>query len=74
LVTLNILVTLVDAGWLLDLLSLMHGTTLEFRLSILLIAFVNGVITFLYEKIAVWYFAIWYRNRKEKQRMKEVED
>ena len=64
----NIFMTLDNADWLLDLMNLEKDTTLDFRLSILLIAFVNGVATFIFEKIGIWHFALWFRDRKEKQR------
>ena len=72
LLVLNILITITSPQWLLDVLTL-EKTTLDFQLSILLIAFVNGVVTFLFEKIAIWYLAIWWRNRKERQRNKEFQ-
>ena len=62
----NIYITLDNAEWITKLLNLEPDTTLDFRLSLLLIAFVNGVATFVFEKIGIWHFALWFRNRKER--------
>ena len=43
---------------------------MEFRLSILVIAFVNSLCTYLYEKIVIWYISLYWRNKKEKIRAK----
>jgi len=45
--------------------------TLEFRLIVLCIAVVNGAFTFFYEKIAIWYISLWWKNRKERRSQKE---
>ena len=38
----------------------------EFRLCIIVIAFINGIITYFYEKIGIWYFSLWYKSRKDR--------
>ncbi len=38
----------------------------EFRLCILVVAFINGLLTYFYEKIGIWYFSLWWKSRKDR--------
>ena len=49
-----------------DVMSLVQDTTLWFRVTILITAVVNGIVTLAFEKIGMWYFTVWWRTRKEK--------
>jgi cation-transporting ATPase 13A3/4/5 len=63
----NIYITVANEDWIYSTFQVMQGISLEFRLFVLLMAVVNGAITFFYEKIAIWYISIWWKNRKEKK-------
>lgn len=73
----NIYITIADDEWIYDAFSILTNLSLEFRLSVLCIAFVNGTVTFFFEKIGIWYISIWWKNRKDKIReanyRKEIE-
>ncbi len=62
----NIYITLVDQKWIYNIFVIKENITMEFRLSLLVVAFVNALCTYFYEKIAIWYISIWWRNRKER--------
>lgn len=66
----NIYITLANDGWIFSAFDVIEDINMPFRLSLICIAFVNGVITFFYEKMAVWYISIWWKNKKEKKREK----
>jgi hypothetical protein len=50
-----------------NLLDLMPGVSTEFRLWTLVIVVGNTLLTYLYERIVVWYVSIWARNRVERR-------
>ena len=64
----NLYITLVDQQWINNVFFIMEDVSMEFRLSILVIAFINSICTYLYEKIVIWYVSIYWRNRKDKIR------
>ena len=64
----NLYITLVDQEWIYNVLVIKEDVSMEFRLSMLVIAFINCICTYLYEKVAVWYISVYWRNRKEKIR------
>lgn len=62
----SIYITIADDNWIHSMFDIMNGINYEFRLSVLIIAFINGVLTYFYEKIIIWYLSLWWKNRKEK--------
>jgi hypothetical protein len=64
----NIYITLAGDTWIHDFFDIELGISFEFRLCILVVAFINGLGTYFYEKIAIWYISLWWKNRKEKIR------
>lgn len=65
---------LTDDAWVISLFELESTTTMTFRLYLLVIVVVNSLITYLFEKIAVWYISVWWRARKETKAAKNRED
>jgi hypothetical protein len=64
----NVYITISSEDWIWSAFDIEQALSIEFRLSVLCIAFVNGVITFFYEKIFIWYLSIWWKNKKERKR------
>lgn len=60
-------IVLTDDSWVINLFELESTTTMTFRLYLLIIVVVNSIVTYLFEKIAVWYISVWWRARKERK-------
>lgn len=69
----NLYITIASDSWIFSAFSVETDLNIEFRLSLICIAFVNGVLTFFFEKIAVWYISIWWKNKKERRREREYQ-
>lgn len=39
---------------------------MEWRFIIVIIIIVNSIVTYLFEKIVVWYISLWWKHRKDK--------
>ena len=63
----SLYITLASDKWIETIFELKENINMEFRLSLLCIAFVNGLCTYFYEKIAIWYISLWWKNKKEKR-------
>ena len=66
-----------DDSFITSLLDLETSVDTRFRLWTLVIVGVNALVTYLYERVIVWYVSIWARNRVEervrKDQVKEIE-
>ena len=66
-----------DDSFITSLLDLEASVDTRFRLWTLVIVGVNALVTYLYERVVVWYVSIWARNRVEervrKDQLKEIE-
>jgi len=65
----SIYITLANNEWIESVFEIKESITMEFRLTLLLIAFINGILTYFYEKIVIWYVSLWWKNRKERIRL-----
>jgi hypothetical protein len=54
-----------------SLLDLEAGVTQDFRLWTLVVIAVNTFLTYMYERVVVWYVSIWQRNRIERRLAEE---
>lgn len=39
---------------------------MRFRYEIIILAVINGLVTYFYEKIAIWYIALWWKNKQDR--------
>lgn len=66
-----------DDSFITSLLDLEASVDTRFRLWTLVIVGVNALVTYLYERVIVWYVSIWARNRVEervrKDQLEEIE-
>jgi cation-transporting ATPase 13A2 len=66
-----------DDTFITSLLDLEASVDMRFRLWTLVIVGVNALVTYLYERVVVWYVSIWARNRVEervrKDQLREIE-
>lgn len=62
-------ITLASDTWIEDIFELKEDISMEFRLSLIVVAFINSLCTYFYEKIAIWYISLWWKNKKEKKRL-----
>lgn len=65
----SIYITLASDKWIEKIFEIKMEITMEFRLSLLVVAFINGLFTYFYEKIFIWYISLWWKNKKEKARI-----
>ena len=66
-----------DDSFITSLLDLEASVDTRFRLWTLVIVGVNALVTYLYERVVVWYVSIWARNRVEERvredQLREIE-
>ena len=66
-------ITLATEGWVEEAFEIMP-VSMEFRLCLLVVAFINGVFTYFFEKIAIWYISLWWKNRKDRIRAEKQKE
>jgi len=75
----SIFFTMIDVGWINSLFNYATGgddnypIPLEFRYTILIVAGVNAVVTYLYEKIFIWYLTLAYNKMQDGKRAKALD-
>ena len=68
---LNIFMTFSTDGWVLDLFGLEHDVSMQFKLSMMAIVIVNTGLSYLYEKMVIWWISQWWKQRQERAKAKE---
>lgn len=67
-----------DDSFITHLLDLKDDVSMNFRLWSLVIIAGNTILTYLYERVVVWYVSIWARNRVERKvrldQQREIEE
>ena len=59
-----------DDSWAVDFFELEEkNMTPHFKLWIGLIAIVNFIITYLMEKVVIWYVSVWWKRRNDRKNM-----
>lgn len=69
----SLYITLASDGWIETIFELKEDITMEFRLSLLVICFINSICTYLYEKIAIWYISLRWKSKKDHKRQLKIQ-
>ena len=56
-----------DELWLTDFFDLREeGMPMQFRLWLAVLVFANFVVTYVFEKLGIWYLALWWKRRSDR--------
>ena len=62
-----------NESWMLWLFDIEDNVSLEFRLTIMIAIVINSIVSYLFERFAIWYVSQWWKNRKDAIKMKNLE-
>lgn len=68
LVAFSLFITLCEDDWVISWFGLEAGITEMYRLIILVAVTVNAIMSYLFERIVVWYVSQWWKLRKDRKK------
>jgi hypothetical protein len=61
-------VVIANDRWVTWLFDLEEDISITFRLSMVAIIFLNSTVSYLFEKIIIWYLTLWWKKRLERKK------
>ena len=66
-------VVLSSDTWVISLFVLEDTITMKFRLAIVGVIGVNSIVSYIYERVVVWYVSQWWKNKNDRLKDKKLQ-